>query len=245
MRHKLTLICIIIFLVGCTLEVDVVSTASLVEEEQSVVVIKKAEDIVLKELSVNLDNHEGDDNIKLVFNTYSDIVLTINDASLSIGTDLEHMVKSESNKRSKYDLKVVDNKLFVINEYDDNHHNGIKIKCYEYDGLIINEVWSSKSKIRMKMTDSKLIVNAGNYNEALDLDDESIKRLNAKESKSCGIKELLVFTFEDLDGDGHEDLYLESRLEFSKGFNKSFYHVYNLSESVELIDCGFVDQVKN
>lgn len=228
-------------LISCKPEVDLVSSATVKDEEKSVVVISKAEDLLLKELQGNLDGLEELDDIKLVFDSNSHVVLTINQSQKIVGNDIEHIIRKETEKTSNYDMRLVEDKLFVINEFDDKKQSGVKIVCYEYDGSAINEVWSSKRKPDINFTDQEtIIVSESHYTKELVLKDEWLQEIDSK--KSCKMRANTDFVFEDIDGDGYLNLYVEGQLSLCEGLDKPFYKIYEISESINLINCGFLEE---
>lgn len=257
MKKKFVLIGFILtlFLTGCISEVDTVSRQN-VKEERLTVVITKAQDILLRRLEANLDGTDKKEDIQLIFDSQSHIVLQVDQTSMVIGNDIYHMVSSEDEDRqSTYDIQVIDKKIFVINEYKNfsSSYEDIQIKCYAYAEGEIEEVWNSNALIDLTVTEKKdaqqtLLISNKDFSHSLRLErhiyEKVVEDTNTDNFRiSCSLGDSIDYRFLDYDEDGRVDLLVKNEVKLNNHVINPFYRVYQISETIELENCGFNDEI--
>jgi len=245
---------VIFFLQGCASEVETISGPTL----KQTIVIKKVQDLILAELDIDLNNDAQSEYIELIFNTESKIILKVNEQELIISNDLFYMVNSANiEKRSNYKLKVIEDKIFVINDFYNKEfkYDDIGIRCFTYQEEQINEIWTSRNplglKVESKRDDQKeVVISHESFVHHVTLDDGLYNKVFNEQLKdlsyvNCSLGDSIDYRFIDYDEDGDLELLVKGKVSLNNQYNiKPFYRIYELSESIFLDNCGFYDEIE-
>lgn len=245
---------LIFFLQSCVSEVDTLSSATV----KQTVVIKKAQDRILEKVEADLNNDTENEHIQLVYNTQSKIVLKVNEQEVIVSNDISYMVNGENlGKRSDYDLKVVENKIFVINDYYNKEfkYDDIRITGFSYEQNSIKEIWTSRNPLDLTVeskTDDQreVVISHESFVHHVTLDEGLYNNVFTHQLKdlsyiNCSLGDSIDYRFLDYDQDGHLELLVKGKVMLNDLYNiKPFYRVYELSETIDLDNCGFNDDIE-
>ncbi len=245
---------LIFFLQSCASEVDTISSATV----KQTVVIKKAQDRILVELDADLNNDTQNEHVQLVFNVESKVVLKVNEQEFIVSNDISYMVNSENlDKRSDYDLKVIEDKIFVINDYYNKEfkYDDIHITGFSYEQNLIKEIWTSRNSLGLivesKTDDQReVVISHESFVHHVKLDEGLYNNVFTDQLKdlsyiNCSLGDSIDYRFLDYDQDGHLELLVKGKVTLNDLYNiKPFYRIYELSETIDLDNCGFYDDIK-
>lgn len=244
---------LIFLLQSCASDVDTLSGATV----KQTVVITKVEDKILAKLEADLNNDTQDEKIQLIFNTELKIVLKVNEQEVIVNNDISYMVSSGSlEKKSDYELKVIEDKVFIINDYynKESNYDDIHITCFSYKQNLIKEIWTSRNPLGLivesKTEDQReVVICHESFVHHVKLDEGLYNNVFSDQLKDlscihCSLGESIDYRFLDYDQDGHLELLVKGKVKLNDLYNiKPFYRIYELSETIDLDKCGFNDAI--